>query len=223
MRVVRWSRRNRSASSPGPLVRRSMESSIPSCRCSRDWLRMEMFRKTWLTPCATGPARRRPRRPPPARCRTTRDREISRMALAAGGGDRRDVDVLTAPEPVDHARQPFLGHLADAGVQPGQVAGDLPAEPAAAAGSTRGRRAARCRPPGRPRRLPVVAARLAEHRELACSVEPGLRAYQAIRTPPISPPMPGRSPGWAQNPSCPRSGLPSPGTAGRAAELARAV
>ena len=31
------------------------------------------------------------------------------------------VHVLAAPEPLDHARQPFLGHPADAGVQAGQV------------------------------------------------------------------------------------------------------
>ncbi|CAM5362522.1 hypothetical protein SPURM210S_08124 [Streptomyces purpurascens] len=50
MRVVRWSRRNRSASSSVSSVRRSMASSRVSCRWSRTWLRRARLTKTSETP-----------------------------------------------------------------------------------------------------------------------------------------------------------------------------
>ena len=92
---------------------------------------MEMFRKTWLTPlrsraCSTAAATA-------ASCTVPNDsRDLGDLLDGAGARGRglgEHVHVLAAPEPFDHPRQPLLGHLADAGVQPGQVAGDLAAEP----------------------------------------------------------------------------------------------
>ena len=51
---------------------------------------------------------------------------------AAGGRLRRlggHVHVVAPPQPLDHAWQPFVGHAADAVVQPAQVPGHLAAEP----------------------------------------------------------------------------------------------
>ncbi|CNF56250.1 Uncharacterised protein [Mycobacterium tuberculosis] len=48
MRVVRWSRRNRSSSSSALEARRSIWSSSRSCRCSSDWLRQDRFTNTRL-------------------------------------------------------------------------------------------------------------------------------------------------------------------------------
>ena len=61
---------------------------MPSWRCSSDWLRMEILRKTWLTPlrsraCSTAAATA-------ASCTVPKDPaiwEISRMPLVPGGGD----------------------------------------------------------------------------------------------------------------------------------------
>ncbi len=50
MRVVRWSRRNRSASSSVSSVRRSMVSSRVSCSCSSTWLRRARLTNTSETP-----------------------------------------------------------------------------------------------------------------------------------------------------------------------------
>ena len=50
MRVVRWSRRNRSSSASGSVARRSIWSSRESCRCSSDWLRRARLRNTSLRP-----------------------------------------------------------------------------------------------------------------------------------------------------------------------------
>ena len=48
--VVRWSRRKRSSSVSGSVVRRSMPSSTVSSRCSSDWLRRARLRNTSLIP-----------------------------------------------------------------------------------------------------------------------------------------------------------------------------
>src|SRR6266566_8655318 len=76
----------------------SMErrTSIASCRCSRDWLRMEMFRKTWLTPLrslAWSTAAETA-----AAWTVLNDsaiREISPMLLVPGGGDSASTSTST--------------------------------------------------------------------------------------------------------------------------------
>ena len=50
MRVVRWSRRNRSSRASGSVARRSIWSSRVSWRCSSDWLRRARLRNTSLRP-----------------------------------------------------------------------------------------------------------------------------------------------------------------------------
>ncbi len=53
MRVVRWSRRKRSPSSPGSSARRSMLSSRASCRWTSSWLRRARLTKTLEIPPAS--------------------------------------------------------------------------------------------------------------------------------------------------------------------------
>ena len=53
IRVARWSTRNRSSSSVGSSVRRSILSKMDSCRWSRVWLRRAMLRNTSLRPWRT--------------------------------------------------------------------------------------------------------------------------------------------------------------------------
>ena len=92
---------------------------------------MEMFRKTSLTPLRSRAWSTAAETAAP--CTVPNDsaiRETSVILLVAGlrrlGGH---VHVVAPPQLFDHARQSFVGHLADAVVQPAQVPGDLAAEP----------------------------------------------------------------------------------------------
>ena len=109
MRVVKWSSLNRFSRISGSSVRRSMESSRLSWRCSRAWLRQARLRKTWPTPLrrVAWPTAASTAVPLYVRERPGDGRPPRPCGRCPAPASRRGVDVLSPAQPLDQPGQPL--------------------------------------------------------------------------------------------------------------------